>query len=45
MGNVKTNRLDAKPDGYGELFAVDADRKNRSFRAVGVDSRGRFILE
>ncbi len=39
------NQLDAKPDGYQELFVVEIDQKNRSFRAVGVDSKGRYILE
>ena len=37
------DQLDSKPDGYEELFA--AERKNGSFRAVGVDSDGRDILE
>ena len=40
-----TKQLDAKPDGYEELFVVEVDRKNRSFRAVGTDSEGRYILE
>ena len=40
-----TNQLDAKPDGYEELFVVEVDQKNRSFRAVGVDGEGRHILE
>ena len=40
-----TKQLDAKPDGYTELFTVDVDQKNRSFRAVGTDAEGRYILE
>ena len=40
-----TKQLDAKPDGYKELFVVEIDQKNRSFRAVGVDFMGRYILE
>ncbi len=40
-----TNQLDAKPDGYQELFVVEVDQTSRSFRAVGTDSEGRYILE
>ena len=40
-----TNQLDGKPDDYQELFVVEIDQKNRSFRAVGVDAKGRYILE
>ena len=40
-----TNQLDAKPEGYEELFVVENDQKNRSFRAVGTDAEGRYILE
>ncbi len=40
-----TNQLDAKPDGYEELFEAEADGKNRSFRAVGTDAEGRYIPE
>ena len=40
-----TNQLDAKPDGYEELFTVEIDQKCRSFRAVGIDAEGRYILE
>ncbi len=40
-----TNQLDAKPDGYEELFAVELDQKSRRFRAVGTDAEGRYILE
>ena len=40
-----TNQLDAKPQGYEERFVVEVDQKNRSFRAVGVDAEGRYILE
>ncbi len=40
-----SNQLDGKPDGYEERFVVEADQKSRSFRAVGVDSAGRYILE
>ena len=38
-----SNQLDSKPDGYEELFVVE--RKNGSFRAIGVDFEGRYILE
>ena len=38
-----SNQLDSKPDRYEELFVVE--RKNGSFRAVGVDHEGRYILE
>ena len=38
-----TNQLDAKPDGYEELFVVE--QKNGDYRAVGTDSEGRYILE
>ena len=38
-----TNQLDAKPDGYEELFVVE--QKNGDFRAVGTDPEGRYILE
>ena len=38
-----SNQLDAKPDGYEELFVVE--RKNGCFRAVGEDPEGRYILE
>ena len=41
----QANQLNAKPAGYEELFVVEIDRKNRSFRAVGKDSAGRYILE
>ncbi len=40
-----TNQLDAKPDGYEERFIVERDQKNRSFRAVGTDAEGRYVLE
>ncbi len=40
-----TNQLEAKPDGYEELFAVECDQKDRRFRAVGTDAEGRYILE
>lgn len=40
-----TSQLDSAPDGYRELFTVESDRKNGKFRAVGVDSEGRYILE
>lgn len=40
-----TNQLDAKPDGYRELFAVDLDQNTRRCRAVGMDAEGRYILE
>jgi len=40
-----TKQLDARPSGYRELFVAEADRQRRSFRAVGVDSAGRYILE
>ncbi len=40
-----TNQLDAKPDGYEERFVVEVDQKSRSFRAVGTDAEGRYILE
>lgn len=40
-----TNQLNAKPDGYAELFTVDVDQQRRSFRAVGTDAAGRHILE
>ncbi len=40
-----TSRLDTKPEGYEERFVVENDRKNRCFRAVGLDSEGRYILE
>ena len=40
-----TNQLDGKPEDYQELFVVEIDQKNRSFRAVGVDAKGRYILE
>lgn len=38
-------QLDAKPDGYEELFVVEIDLKNRRSRAVGTDAEGRYILE
>lgn len=37
------DQLDAKPDGYEELFV--SERKNGLFRAVGTDLEGRKILE
>ncbi len=40
-----TNQLDARPSGYRELFVAEADRQRRSFRAVGVDAQGRYVLE
>ncbi len=40
-----TKQLDARPSGYRELFVVEADRQRLSFRAVGVDAQGRFVLE
>ena len=40
-----TAQLDGKPSGYRELFVAEADRQRRSFRAVGVDARGRYVLE
>ena len=40
-----TNQLDGKPDDYQELFVVEIDQKNRSFRAVGVDAKGRYIKD
>lgn len=40
-----TEQLDAKPEGYEELFVVELDPKSRSFRAVGTDAEGRYILE
>ena len=33
------HRPDAKPDGYEELFVVEADREKRCFRAVGADAQ------
>ena len=39
------NQLDTKPNGYKELFTVEADQKSRSFRTVGLDIDGRYILE
>jgi hypothetical protein len=39
------DQLDDKPSGYRELFVLDSDQQNRSFRAVGVDAEGRYILE
>lgn len=39
------NQLDAKPDGYREIFTVELNQKKRRFRAVGVDGEGRYILE
>lgn len=44
-GRRLSNQLDAKPSGYREIFTVDVDQKSHSFRAVGVDSAGRYILE
>ena len=38
-----SDQLDAKPDGYEELFV--AERKNGNFFAVGTDAEGRYILE
>ena len=38
-------QLDAKPEGYRELFPVELNQKTRSFRGVGVDGRGRYVLE
>ena len=38
-------QLDAKPSGYQEFFAVEADPNGRSSRAVGVDAEGRSVLE
>ncbi|MBR3641039.1 MAG: NAD(P)H-dependent oxidoreductase [Oscillibacter sp.] len=40
-----TKQLDAKPDGYRELFVVEINQKAGRFRAVGEDSEGRYILE
>ena len=40
-----TNQLDGKPSGYRELFVVEVDQETRSFRAVGIDDKGRHILE
>ncbi len=40
-----TRQLDARPSGYRELFVAEDDRQRRSFRAVGVDARGRYVLE
>ncbi|MBO4331146.1 MAG: hypothetical protein J5827_03630 [Oscillospiraceae bacterium] len=40
-----SERLDSRPDGYGEEFTVDVDQQSRSFRAVGTDAAGRHILE
>ncbi len=40
-----TKQLDARPSGYRELFVAEADRQRRSFRAVGVDAQGRYVLE
>ena len=39
------SQLDGKPSGYRELFVVEVDQENRSFRAVGTDDEGRHILE
>ncbi len=39
------DQLDDKPSGYRELFVVESNQQNRSFRAVGVDAEGRYILE
>ena len=40
-----TNQLDAKPDGYRQLFVAELDHERRSLRAVGTDAEGRYILE
>ena len=40
-----TNALEAQPRGYRESFVVERDPEKRSFRAVGVDAEGRYILE